>query len=341
LTDISFLSLYPDKATRVKYEIASLTKAGYSVEVRKPFINSSPVRPLTLLLRYITLLIQGLLARGRIIHFSNIPDFNALSVLLRRNKFVYDVRTGFATNMYYYTKSVLIWKLAIGIEKILYRRADVTITANKYLAMRARKLGARNVIVVPNYPLSTMEVKVPKEEIRAGEGCGENDKIFLIISNLTKLKPFELLFTEFTKILESYPTSQLWIVGEGNDKNRLEKIAKKLSPQIKFFGYKKIDELGSIINASDVCLAVYEDLDPRFQQFYSEESVWKTGEYALFEKPIVALNMVPDKGLICANKENLAEKMIFALQDNAHLLEKKTWKDSERILLDVYKQLES
>ncbi len=341
MTKVSVLSLYPDKATRVKYEVKSLRKAGYHVEVRKPFISSTPIRPLSLLMRYLTLFVQGLIARGSILHYSNIPDFPALALLFRRKKIVYDVRTGFATNMYFYSRSILIWKIAIGIEKLLYRKATVTVVANRYMGERAKALGAKHVVVVPNYPQKSLTVKIESDDVRRSVGVKPEDKVFLIVSVLTRLKPFETLFLKFKEVEKAVPNSKLWVIGDGADRKRLERRAAKISTNIMFLGYKQIEELGSYINASDVCLAIYGNPDPRFQQFYSQESVWKTGEYALFEKPIVALNMMPDPGIISATEDDLGSKMIEALSSDAPLLEKRTWDDSEKILLDLYKSLES
>lgn len=110
-------------------------------------------------------------------------------------------------------------------------------------------------------------------------------------------------------------------------------------PNILFLGYKNYDELGSIINASDVCLAVYTKSSQYNPGYYAVESVWKVGEYALFDKPIIGQNMVPSKELINANENNLVKKMIEALESEIRLTPK-TWMESEKKLLKAYERLD-
>ena len=69
----------------------------------------------------------------------------------------------------------------------------------------------------------------------------ESKKFILSIGRLTKQKNFELLINSFSIIIKKFPYYNLLIIGEGEYRNRLNKliINKNLSEKVFLLGYKK------------------------------------------------------------------------------------------------------
>lgn len=88
------------------------------------------------------------------------------------------------------------------------------------------------ITVVPIYT----EVKSLKFEGRSNSG----KFVFLTIGRLVKVKNIELQIKAMKNIIEKYNNIELRIVGNGPEKNNLEKSVKELSLEnyVKFFGYQ-------------------------------------------------------------------------------------------------------
>ena len=68
----------------------------------------------------------------------------------------------------------------------------------------------------------------------------KNLEFILGIGRLTKQKNFQLLITAFNEINKNIPHIKLLILGEGEERNKLENLIKKLNLQEKVYllGYK-------------------------------------------------------------------------------------------------------
>ena len=341
MTKVVILSLYPEKATRVRLQAWSLQKAGYEVEIRGPPFNKKVFgRLASAFFRYLSHFIQAAIVDADIIHFSNIPEFPGLGLLFRKKpKIVYDIRSPFASNMYEFSHSEFVLKTSLGIEKLLCKKADLVITANKLMEKRALKLGAKNTATVPNYPPPSLKALIPREELRDSLGAREEDIVYFIVTYLTAQKPFKELFLAFKRLQQRKPNTWLWVIGDGPEKENLQRFASQLSPRILFLGWKEYKELGSYINAGDIGLAIYRPYPKIAPTYFSVENVWKVSEYAFFGKPVVGTYMVASPGVLPATLENLDEVMEQAISIKTTSIPVRTWKDSEKILLEKYYDL--
>jgi glycosyltransferase involved in cell wall biosynthesis len=78
--------------------------------------------------------------------------------------------------------------------------------------------------------------------------------IFLTVGRLVPVKNIFLQIEAMNQIMETYPKTELWIVGEGPEREKLEYESKKfkIDKNIKFFGWK--DNLGEFYQQADAFL---------------------------------------------------------------------------------------
>ena len=94
---------------------------------------------------------------------------------------------------------------------------------------------------LPDPVLNLNEIKRKKLENIEIEKELISDKIILSIGRLTKQKNFEFLINSFNDLNKLYPEYKLFILGEGEDRKKLENRVKELNLEKKIFllGYKK------------------------------------------------------------------------------------------------------
>ena len=90
--------------------------------------------------------------------------------------------------------------------------------------------------------------------------------ILLSVGGLYKIKGHHLIIKALKKVIEKgHENAELWIVGDGYYKDRLTKLAGKLSIEnkVKFLGKKNHKELAEIYNMADIfVLANYQEVTP-------------------------------------------------------------------------------
>ncbi|KAF5067435.1 alpha-1,4-N-acetyl-D-galactosaminyltransferase [anaerobic digester metagenome] len=114
------------------------------------------------------------------------------------------------------------------LRKFLYKRAKGIVAQTNYSRQfLANETKHRNISVIPN-PVRQFN-RAPKEK----------KNIILNVGRLIKTKKIDVLIDLFSKT--AYNDWELWIVGDGPEKNYLEHIVinKELSKQVKFWGNQK------------------------------------------------------------------------------------------------------
>jgi len=110
-------------------------------------------------------------------------------------------------------------------------------------------------------------------------------KIIAYIGSLDKLRQLSIIILAFRKVQLKHSRTKLLIVGEGNDKNDLEKLSIELGLQesIIFLGNVSYFDIPFFISASDICLS---PIPPT--SIYKISSPTKLFEYMASGKPIIA-----------------------------------------------------
>jgi glycosyltransferase involved in cell wall biosynthesis len=114
------------------------------------------------------------------------------------------------------------------------RRSAVALATTDRTAERLKILGCRDVMVYS-------EAGLPQEEIeRLGEIPSRRGGLFRLVSlgDLLHLKGFELGLRAFAQFQQKFPQSEYWLMGEGPERKRLQRIARELGVEgsVKFWG---------------------------------------------------------------------------------------------------------
>ena len=114
------------------------------------------------------------------------------------------------------------------------RRARVALATTVETGERLEQLGARQVKILS-------QVGLPAEEIRnLGHLAVRKANSFRLVSvgRLIHWKGFHLGLMAFADFQKSFPASEYWLMGEGTDRKRLERLAHKLgvAEKVRFWG---------------------------------------------------------------------------------------------------------
>ena len=110
------------------------------------------------------------------------------------------------------------------------------------------KIDREKITVVPIY----VEVKNKKPEIKSGENDGKF--IFLTASRLVPVKNIGMQIEAMAEVIKKYPNIELWIIGDGPEKEKLKSEISnlKLEKKIIMLGWK--DDLDKYYNMADAFL---------------------------------------------------------------------------------------
>jgi glycosyltransferase involved in cell wall biosynthesis len=114
------------------------------------------------------------------------------------------------------------------------RTATLVLTTTKETERRVVRMGARDVLVMPQVVLPEEEIGV-LSRIPLREG---NPFRLLSLGRLLHWKGFHLGLEAFARLAQEHPQSEYWIVGDGPERRNLERLAVKLGvrDRVRFFG---------------------------------------------------------------------------------------------------------
>lgn len=95
-------------------------------------------------------------------------------------------------------------------------------------------------------------------DIRQRHGWAEDDKILISLGRLAKEKNWQTLITAVAPVIQKHPNVRLVVLGEGEERDGLEKLAKKLNmtQRINLIGSVPFDEVPNYLKAADLfCFA--------------------------------------------------------------------------------------
>lgn len=115
----------------------------------------------------------------------------------------------------------------------ILRRFDYVTAMTQSMARQINKYSARKAIVIGNFideaPL------IPKLSHQRAE-----HPVFVFLGSLTKRKKVDVLLSAFKSILNKHPQASLHLLGDGKEREELEKYVKKLDIEnnVIFYGYQ-------------------------------------------------------------------------------------------------------
>ncbi len=335
----------PDKMTRLQRTYASLKRSGHKVRVLSPYqVPRGRPRILTAMVRYLMLMIQVALTRADVYHVFNVPDIIALPMLFKRGAFVYDVRSPWSSSVRESFDIPPLWRIAGLIERELTIHATVVFTANTPLAVRARRWGAKRVVVIPNYPPESFRPSVTREEMRRRLGLSDEPTV-LYLGKISRLEGVGLLKRVISETCAEIPNARFLVVGDGPELNSLTSHvrARGLSDRVIFTGWVPHSQVPDYIVASDLC--ILPRLWTSFSPYTTPENILKVNEYLAVGRPVIASKMGGFMDahfpVIAVEPTKMGQAVVEFLRRPEEVApsHRLTWAVSERRILAVYDSL--
>ena len=99
-----------------------------------------------------------------------------------------------------------------------------------------------------------------KDKFKNSVGIRKNERVLLTVSRLEKWKRVDRIIKAMPETVEDYPCVKLLIIGEGEERKSLEKLASdlQLEKYIKFLGALPHNELKNYYNLGDIFISMYD-----------------------------------------------------------------------------------
>jgi glycosyltransferase involved in cell wall biosynthesis len=209
----------------------------------------------------------------------------------------------------------IIWKLAAKKIHLIACPTQITLDL-----LKSQNIFDKNKLILLEDSIFSIREIVNLKKKKLEENLDKNFKYLLSIGRLTRQKNFSLLIKGFSEIKKIYKEYKLIIIGEGEEKIKLQKLIKQLqlSNDIFLLGFKK--NIFNYINFADCLISTALWEDPGFTLVEAGilnklviSSDCLSGPVELFNK---------NNGYLFKNnsKEDLVKK--FIEYKNTHLEEK-------------------
>ena len=148
----------------------------------------------------------------------------------------------------YVNKRPIVGSFLLAVERFAFRAATKVWITSPSLMAEVRSLGARKVKLIPNW-VDVKEIEGIKATIRRSSG-----PVILFVGRLHRVKQVDLLIQAFHLIHERSSNANLYILGDGDQRQTLVKSANDLglSDSIHFDGYVDQMTVFKMMKLSDV-----------------------------------------------------------------------------------------
>jgi glycosyltransferase involved in cell wall biosynthesis len=277
----------------------------------------------------------NLFPRVLISEVPSIVDINALACarLNIRKDMVIDCRTPLSYELEWLGHGLLS-SFARVVETAI-KNVGLIIAVNEPLANYCINLGAKNVIIVPNYPTKAFMSSENPEKWKTINNISVNEPVVLFSGGVRLKEIYGLdLLLESWKIVEDSNDSGT-LVMLGNDSiDEVRRLSQSLGiKRLLLPGRVDMGKVANWVNCADVCVA---PRTPGFSDaFYNDKDSNKIAEYASFGKPIVANSYAPSKQymLVSANPVAFSEGIMKGLDGKINPPKPHYWEENEPMLL--------
>ena len=119
----------------------------------------------------------------------------------------------------------------------------------------------------------------------------ENSNIVIYVGTMDRMRQLHVLIDAFSKVILVNKRAKLLMVGDGNDRNNLEKLADELriKDYVVFTGQIPFEDVPNFIGVADIGICPVPPLD-----FYKLSSPIKLVEYMAMKKVVIANEEIPE-----------------------------------------------
>lgn len=178
-----------------------------------------------------------------------------------------------------------------ALEAFVYRRANAITSVTLHLKKYVESYGVpeSRVRVLP----SGVDAKIFSPALRndalmSSWGIAPDDPVILFMGTIYKFSGLDRVIQDFPALLARHPKAKLLIVGNGEDENRLKRLAATVgvSGNVVFGGLQPYDRLPDIIRSSDICINPFE-----LNEITRDILPTKLFQYLACGKPVVATEL--------------------------------------------------
>ncbi len=202
------------------------------------------------------------------------------------------------------------------------KRADLVHAVSKDCERKAKELGAKHTIVIPNgVDVTLFNPHVDAREIKEKLGI-TNERVIVSLSRLTPKNGLDLLIRAMPEIIKEKKDVVLVLVGSGEQENELKKLAQKLriSDKIIFTGGVPHSETPKYLRMADV--AIRPSLDEGFGIFFIEAMACGVPTIGTAVGGITDIIIDEDNGLLIDPKVSEISKSIIRVLNDRNLSKK-------------------
>lgn len=197
----------------------------------------------------------------------------------------------------FYSKHNYFWHFISKIEAYLtihiLHEADLVLPISKWLKEDFAKKGVERSKMMPlpdGVDISRFS-DANGEAIRRQYNL-KDSSVVVYVGTMDKMRHLDMLIHAFSKVKMSRKDVELLMVGDGNDKSNLERLAGELGirDDVVFTGQVYFNDIPNFIAAADIGASPVPPLD-----FYKLSSPIKMFEYMAMSKPVVANDEIPEQ----------------------------------------------
>jgi glycosyltransferase involved in cell wall biosynthesis len=257
-------------------------------------------------------------------------------------RIVLDYPTPLTVEVFYLQRCEWLRSLVGLSERYLVESAQSVVVPNEMMGEHCKRLGARRIFVVPNYPSKSFGPTVESNRWRKTHGFSERSKIALFTAGwrLREIYGLDLLLKSWKQVEESSEGSYLVIVGpRPNGDTSVEQLREEISGlklhRVVLTGWQNATGLANWVNSADVCLAPRTPGFPT--RWYNDQDSTKIAEYAALMKPIVAAGYARSTRYLLTDQdsESFSEGILKAFEGKVEPAQPHFWEENQKTLFDA------
>jgi len=227
----------------------------------------------------------------------------------------------------YRSKHKYFWYFISKIEAYIImhalHQADLVLPTTKWMVEDFTRKGIEGSKMMPHpNGIDISRFSDADGEAIRGQYNLKDSNVVVYVGTMDKMRHLDILVHAFSKAKKSRKDVKLLMVGDGNDKLNLERLAGELGSRddVVFTGQVYFDDISNFIAAADIGVSPVPPLD-----FYKLSSPIKMFEYMAMSKPVVANDEIPEQEevmqesgggvLVKFEAESFAEGIVELLDD--------------------------
>lgn len=222
-------------------------------------------------------------------------------------------------------------------QDMLIRKAQLVIVNNELMHRYCKKIGARKVIICPNYPMGKFKPTLSRKAWIAINGLAKNARIALFVGGgrMLEIYGLELLLRAWSFVEKEMSDAHLVIIGPAPIFWIKQFAEKRKTKNVSVVGPVPYDYLPNWINIADVCLSPRTPGFPT--EFYNDKDSTKINEYAALSKPIVVCGYSPSPRYFLADQtpQDFAEGILRAFAGKVETATPHYWEENEPSIFEA------